>query len=49
MPGLRLTSRQAARLWHLDLATCEAVLATLVVEHFLQCTAGGAFVRADRT
>jgi hypothetical protein len=49
MPGLRLTSRQAARLWHLDVQTCEAVLEALVFDQFLQCTATGAFVRADRT
>jgi hypothetical protein len=49
MPGLCLTSRQASRLWHLDEATCAVVLQALVLERFLQCTATGAYVRADRT
>jgi hypothetical protein len=48
MPGLRLTTWQASRLWHLDAGTCEAVLEALVFEQFLQCTAAGAYVRADR-
>jgi Fic family protein len=48
MPGLRLTLSQAARLWHLDLATCAAAFIHLVSDRFLQRTAGGAYVRADR-
>jgi hypothetical protein len=35
MPGLRLTARQACRLWHLDEATCVVVLEELVGERFL--------------
>jgi hypothetical protein len=35
MPGLRLTTRQACRLWHLEEAICVAVLEELVEEHFL--------------
>ena len=35
MPGLRLTCRQAQRLWNLDELICEAVLAALVDVHFL--------------
>jgi hypothetical protein len=35
MPGLRLTLRQACRLWQLDQATCEAVLSKLLEERFL--------------
>ena len=35
MPGLRLTSRQAQRLWSLDQLVCESLLAALVDVHFL--------------
>ncbi|MEW6321115.1 MAG: hypothetical protein AB1635_08500 [Acidobacteriota bacterium] len=45
MPGLRLTPRQGARLWHVDLATSAAVLARLNAERFLTRTAAGAYVR----
>jgi hypothetical protein len=47
MPGLRLTSRQAGRLWNLDQATCEEILATLVQELFLSRTSDGAYLRRD--
>ncbi len=47
MPGLRLTIEQAARLWHVDAATCADVLARLVGEQFLMRTRNGAYVRAD--
>lgn len=43
MPGLRLTLRQAMRLWNLDAATCEAALRYLVEHRFLSLTAQGAF------
>jgi hypothetical protein len=36
MPGLNLTKAQVQRLWGLDEATCEVVLAVLEEEHFLQ-------------
>jgi hypothetical protein len=45
MPGLRLTLRQAMRLWNLDAATCEAALRHLVDHRFLSYTAQGAFRR----
>lgn len=35
MPGMRLTLRQAARLWCLSEAHCGALLGILVDEHFL--------------
>jgi len=35
MPGLRLTSRQAQRLWGLDALICEALLKALVDVRFL--------------
>jgi hypothetical protein len=47
MPGLRLTSRQASRLWNLDQGACEAILATLVEELFLSRTRDGSYLRRD--
>ena len=47
MPGLRLTMPQAARLWGLDLPSCEAVVDVLVRCEFLQRTASGAVARVD--
>ena len=44
MPGLRLTSAQVRRLWHLDPAACDAVLQALLEEGFLARTPDGAFV-----
>jgi hypothetical protein len=46
MPGLRLTIRQAARLFNLDAASCERVLGALVNSGALS-TAGDVFIRAD--
>jgi hypothetical protein len=45
MPGLRLTSQQARRLWRLDETACEAVLGALIDARFLAKTRDGAFVR----
>jgi DNA-binding NarL/FixJ family response regulator len=45
MPGLRLTVRQAMRLWNIDGSTCQQVLDALVDAGFLQ-TADGYYVRA---
>jgi hypothetical protein len=47
MPGLRLTVPQAARLWGLDVPSCEAVLAVLVRSSFLRWTPSGAVTRRD--
>jgi DNA-binding IclR family transcriptional regulator len=47
MPGLRLTSTQAARLWHLDATTVTALLATLVDAKFLYRTPAGAYKRVE--
>ena len=47
MPGLRLTIPQAARLWGLDLPSCEAVVEVLIRCEFLQRTASGAVARVD--
>jgi hypothetical protein len=47
MPGLRLTTAQAQRLWGLDRAVCDALLDALVEAKFLFRTRDGAFIRAD--
>ena len=47
MPGLRLTSRQAQRLWNLDQLVCEALLAALVDVRFLVECDGVFLQRAD--
>jgi hypothetical protein len=47
MPGLRLTLPQAARLWGLDLRSCEAVMDALIRSAFLRRTPTGAVTRAD--
>ena len=47
MPGLRLTCRQAQRLWNLDAIVCEALLAALVDVRFLVVTDGVFLQRTD--
>jgi hypothetical protein len=47
MPGLRLTTAQAQRLWGLERDVCEALLAALVDTKFLCRTRDGAFVRPE--
>jgi hypothetical protein len=49
MPGLRLTTAQAQRLWGLDRAACDALLGALVDAKFLFRTRDGAFIRSDQT
>ena len=46
MPGLRLTSAQACRLWALDPNQCDDVLRLLVDGHFLRRTSDGSFIRS---
>jgi hypothetical protein len=46
MPGLRLTSDQARRLWGLEPRLCETLLSTLVAGGFLAITKDGAYVWA---
>jgi hypothetical protein len=48
MPGLRLTPRQAARLFGLDQERCRAVLDLLVDLAYLKHTSAGAVIRGDR-
>jgi hypothetical protein len=47
MPGLRLTARQAQRLWRMDEHACDAVLGALVDARFLARTRDGAFIMND--
>jgi hypothetical protein len=47
MPGLRLTIPQAARLWGLDVPSCEEVLDVLIRASFLRRTPSGAVTRAE--
>jgi hypothetical protein len=47
MPGLRLTPAQACRLWGLDAASCDALLAALIDANFLFRTRDGAFMRVE--
>jgi len=48
MPGLRLTSAQAQRLWGLDRAACDELLGALVDSNFLFRTRDGVFIRSDQ-
>jgi len=46
MPGLRLTKKQAQRLWAIDADTCEALLGALEASHFLRHTRDGEYLLA---
>ena len=46
MPGLRLTKKQAQRLWAIDADTCEALLGALEASHFLKHTRDGEYLLA---
>ena len=48
MPDLRLTLRQARRLWNLEPALCEELLGVLVRTEFLAQTRDGSFLRRAR-
>ncbi len=47
MPGMRLTFRQAQRLWALDAPTCRHLLDALVDAGFLARSPEGAYARAS--
>jgi hypothetical protein len=47
MPGLKLTERQIQRLWSLDAALCDAVIASLIAGRFLKQARGEIYVRFD--
>ena len=44
MPGLRVTSAQATRLWMIDATTCAIVLSSLVASGFLTRSGPDAYV-----
>lgn len=46
MPGLRLTEKQAQRLWAIDRDTCEAMLGVLESSRFLRRTRDGEYMLA---
>jgi hypothetical protein len=48
-PGLHLTRREVQRLWGLDPATCEAILAALIDAKFLKRTHHGTYARAQQS
>ncbi len=45
MPGLRLTTAQAQRLWNLDQLTCQSLLNALIDLKFLVRTSDGRYAR----
>ncbi len=47
MPGLRLTVRQAARLWAIEPTDCERLLDDLVEARFLSRMRDGTYARRD--
>ncbi|MEW6322903.1 MAG: hypothetical protein AB1635_17680 [Acidobacteriota bacterium] len=47
MPGMRLTIRQAQRLWHLPEAECRRILEALVAERALVRRPDGAYTAVD--
>jgi DNA-binding IclR family transcriptional regulator len=49
MPGLRLTDRQARRLWNIDEITCTRLLTLLVEKGFLSRSRDGGYVRSGGT
>ena len=49
MPDLKLTARQAQRLWNLSHEVWEAALAVLIGRRFLVKTRDGAYVRSGST
>jgi hypothetical protein len=49
MPGLKLTTAQAARLWHLDPASSREFLDALVLDGLLTRKADGVYLVASET
>jgi hypothetical protein len=47
MPGLRLTKKQAQRLWAIDEATCDVLLSTLEGLSFLRRSRDGEYMLAS--
>lgn len=49
MPGLKLTVRQAERLWAVDADTCRVLIEELTASNFLTRTRDGAIMRRAET
>jgi len=47
MPGLRLTFKQACRLWQVDVVTCEKLLDHLIRKGSLRKTNSGFYVSSE--
>jgi hypothetical protein len=47
MPGLRLSKRQAARLWNLDPDSTDLVMSALIEANFLRRTPNDLYIKAD--
>ncbi|RPI50586.1 MAG: hypothetical protein EHM55_21030 [Acidobacteria bacterium] len=47
MPGLRLSRRQAERLWNLDPSSADVIFGALEQANFLRRTPNDLYVRAD--
>jgi len=47
MPGLRLSTRQAQRLWSLDQSTARAIFSALEDAHYLKRMPNDVYTRAD--
>jgi hypothetical protein len=47
MPGLRLTTAQAARMWGLEPQACRAVIDCLIGAAFLRWTPAGTIARVE--
>ena len=47
MPGLRLSKRQAQRLWNLDERTTDVILGALESSNFLRRMPNDIYIRAD--
>jgi hypothetical protein len=48
LPGLKITTAQACRLWHADEGACHAAFAALIEEGFLRQMPSGAFIALSR-
>jgi len=47
MPGLNLTKPQIQKVWSLDAALCDGVIAMLIADGFLERTARNMYIRTD--
>ena len=47
MPGLRLSKRQAQRLWNLDAPSADVIFSALEASHYLKRMPNDLYIRAD--